>query len=128
MYLHLRQNTMLHATVLTSRSPRDSLCAAFLAMSAAFQGSTERDFENFAQWLAAAIKSVLIPRSAVRYLRHVVEILESDPDYWSKSRGCGGLCAYPNCSLVCTRASDTHRHCRCFEHQMENMRNRRYHR
>ena len=89
------------------------------AMSAAFRGTTDRDFEEHANWLADTSKWYLTPRSAVRFLRRVVEILESQPDYAETQDTCTGFCAYSTCNLVCAR------HCRCFQHQMDNMRKRR---
>ena len=96
------------------------------AMSAALQGASDRDFEDNAIWLANTIKWYLSPKSAVRFLRRVVEIIESQPDYEESQDMCGGFCAYSTCNLVCARASDSHRHCRCFQHQLENMRKRRW--
>ena len=95
------------------------------AMSAAFQGASDRDFEEHAKWLGDTIKWYLSPKSAVRFLRRVVEIIESQPEYAQTQDMCTGFCAYSTCSLVCARASDSHRHCRCFQHQMDNLRKRR---
>ena len=71
------------------------------AMSAALQGASDRDFEDHAMWLADTIKWYLSPRSAVRFLRRVVEIIESQPDYAETQDMCGGFCAYSTCNLVC---------------------------
>ena len=102
------------------------LCPCLIsAMSAALQGASDRDFEDNARWLANTIKWYLSPKSAVRFLIRVVEIIEGQPDYEESQDMCGGFCAYPTCNLVCARASDSHRHCRCFQHQVENMRKRR---
>ena len=95
-------------------------------MSAAFQGASNRDFEDSATWLANTIKWYLSPKSAVRFLRRVVEIIENQPDYEESQDMCGGFCAYSTCDLVCARASDSRRHCRCFQHQVENMCKRRW--
>ena len=94
-------------------------------MPAALQGASDRDFEDHAIWLANTIKWYLSPKSAVRFLRRVVEIIESQPDYVESQDMCRGFCAYSTCNLVCARASDSHRHCRCFQRQVENMRKRR---
>ena len=97
-------------------------------MSMALRGASDRDFEESAQWLANAIKWYLSPKTAVRFIRRVVEIIQAQPDYQESRDMCEGFCAHPNCHMVCARASDSHRHCRCFQHQVENMRNRRQHR
>ena len=94
------------------------------SMSAALQGATDEDFERSAHWLVDIIKGYLLPRTAVRFLRRVVEIIQTQPGYHDGPNMCQGFCAQPNCHKVCARASDYHRHCRCFHHQMENMRDR----
>ena len=93
-------------------------------MSAAFRG--DEDFEQKAMWLATTLLRQLTPRSAVRFLRRVIEIGQSDPEYQDRSDTCLEECGYANCDRVCARASDAHRHCRCLEHQRQDMRNRRY--
>ena len=48
-------------------------------MSAAFRG--DEDFEQKAMWLATTLLRQLTPRSTVRFLRRVTEIVQSDPEY-----------------------------------------------
>ena len=50
-------------------------------MSMAFRGASDRDFEQSAQWLANAIKWYLSPKTAVGFIRRVVEIIQAQPDY-----------------------------------------------
>ena len=74
--------------------------------------------------MADIIKGYLFPKTAMRFLRRVVEIIQAQPGYQHSPEMCQGFCAHPNCHKVCARATDSHRHCRCFHHQMENMRDR----
>ena len=128
-HVHIRRPTLTSGCPTAQMSgigaPRTGFCSlGAVSMSAALRGASDEDFERSAQWLADMIRGYLFPKTSVRFLRRVVEIIQARPGHHESQAMCEGFCAHPNCHKVCARASDSHRHCRCFQHQMENMRDR----
>ena len=105
---HMRVAIHAYVIGLTSSKTIDFfLTDATTSMSMALRGASDRDFEQSAQWLANAIKWYLSPKTAVRFIRRVVEIIQAQSDYQESRDMCEGFCAHPNCHMVCARAIAT---------------------
>ena len=81
-------------TVFPSHKPADS-------MSAALRGASDEDFERSAHWLADIIKGYLFPKTAVRFLRRVVEIIQAQPGYQHSPE----MCQVSALTLIATRCA-----------------------